>query len=195
MSSHCIFYYYDHLTKMPDDIIELYQLAANGDLTAEKRLFEALLVRFSLFLRRRIWNAQDAEEIMQEALLVIGREYKSTTFDKSFAAWAYKVLDNRIMAYIKSKTRSDDRVVPIREMIENKQGSDPDPDLVLQINSCMKKVCEANRRYGRVLALHFQGYDTAEICRRVKVKRNNCWTILSRAREMLKNCLSGGDTA
>ena len=180
---------------MTIDIIELHQLVLEGDDTAEKRLFEGLTVRFRLFLRRRVRNADDAEEILQEAMLVISREYRTMTFEKSFAAWVYKVLDNRIMAYAKTKKKTVNKVVQMSELVDHQKARHPNPDLVMQLNRCMKLICKANRRYARILALHFQGFATDEICKRIDIKRNNCWTILSRAREMLQDCLKNGEIA
>ena len=103
------------------------------------------------------------------------------------------MLDNRVLAYIKAKKRSEDRLVELSEATEYQNARQPNPDLAMRLNRCMKLVCKTNRRYARILALHFQGYNTDEICERIEIKRNNCWTILSRAREMLLACLNNGE--
>ena len=81
----------------------LYQNARDGDRSAERELLKHLDVSFRLFAQRRVWNEQDAEEVVQEALLTISTNYGSMEFETSFAAWAYKVLQNKILDHVKKK--------------------------------------------------------------------------------------------
>ena len=59
------------------DINELYKLACDNDLAAEKQIFLILNESFRLFIQKRVWNKQDSEEIVQEAMLTIAQKYKT----------------------------------------------------------------------------------------------------------------------
>jgi DNA-directed RNA polymerase specialized sigma24 family protein len=48
-----------------------------------------------------------------------------------------------------------------------------------------------NPRYARVLNLIHLGYNTEEICRRMKLTRSNLYSIVSRARALLSDCVFG----
>jgi len=66
------------------DINALHSAASRGDSQAEERLFEGLSARFRLFVRQRIRNQADAEEVVQETLMTIYKEYRSGDYMKRF---------------------------------------------------------------------------------------------------------------
>ena len=175
------------------DINSLYSLAKGGDVDAENKLFSSLLVRFRHFADHRIWNSADAEETSQEALMTISKEYKDLKIDSSFEAWAYKVLDNRILKYIQTKKRNKEK---IEKMAENDTkemvAGNPDLDIKRKLIDCLHKLGSANTRYARILNLHYQGYSTDEICAKMDITTSNLYTTLSRARSLLEYCLQTG---
>ncbi|UCD16417.1 MAG: RNA polymerase sigma factor [Candidatus Zixiibacteriota bacterium] len=176
-------------------IAALYKYSCGGDQVSEDRLFERLSERFREFVRHRIWDEHDAEEIVQDALMVIYKSYKDITFTTSFTAWAYKVLDNRILAYIKAKKREAGRPVQrgLTDGIVATAIECEDSELRRRLLECLKKTAEANTRYARVLNLHYQGYSTGEICDRLILTRNSFYILLSRARSVLRACLKKGE--
>ncbi len=78
------------------------------------------------------------------------------------------------------------------ENVEPGIGNSGDPEVRRRLLSCLEKVAGANLRYAEVLRLTYEGYDTESICRNLKIKPNNLYVILSRARMMLKKCLKKG---
>ncbi len=177
-------------------INSLYKQACEGLPVAERQLFELLSARFRLFVLHRIWNEQDGREIAQDALMVVFREYRKITVETSFSAWAYKVLQNRILAYLQKKKRETDRMEPLPETdtLAETGAEAPDPDLKRQLQRCLRKIGSSNSRYARILNLHQLGFGTDEICRRLEMKPNTFYSILSRARTMLEKCLESGET-
>ncbi len=176
------------------DLNKLYLQAKNSEPGAEKVFFEALSARFSLFLLRRIRNKQDREEIAQNALMYIGSEYKSIEIKLSFAAWAYKVLDFRIKAFLKTRSRTDKReiVMTDSDWADSTPSPDCDPDLKRRLLDCLGKIGRANLKYARILNLKNQGHETETICTKLKVTPSNYYSILSRARTLLAHCLEQG---
>ncbi len=176
-------------------INKLHQLSIEGGREAEELLFESLTARFRVFVRQRVWNKADAEEVVQEAMITICRDYRRMEFTASFAAWAYKVLDNRILAHISTRKRRSDREVSIDDRPDNPvPGTETvKPELKAKLLTCLKKVGRVNRRYARVLNFSYQGYKSDEICRQMDVKANTLYSLLSRARKMLETCLDKGD--
>ena len=175
------------------NINELHREAVRGDRTTENRLFQHLSERFEQFARHRIWDREDARDVAQEALASVAREYKSIEFETSFLAWAYKVLDNRILGYIKKKQQRGDRVVTVEDVrLIGDVPIDTNPELQSQLLDCLKKVGDTNQRHARILGLHHQGYNIDEICDRLKMTKNGFYIALSRARKMLEICLETG---
>jgi len=175
------------------NINDLHKTTLNGDLSAEKELFQLLAVRFRLFVHQRIRNEQDCEDIVQETLMAISREYRNIKFETSFSAWSYNVLKNRLLAYLKKSKAETRRMFEYNEQGESYGQESADPLMVAQIVDCLNKVGGINRRYAAMLDLHYQGYSVEEVCDRLKINRNHAYVILSRARSMLKLCLEKGE--
>ena len=177
------------------NINRLYETARSGDKSAEDRLFAYLSARFGVFARLRITNRQEAEDIVQETLATIAAEYREMTFTASFSAWAYKVLNNRLLAYLQTKKRRGDRLEPdpYGTLVADSAADNPDPELKRRLLDCLRKLLGVNPRYARALSQHYQGYSTEEICDRIGIKANTFYSLLSRARSMLDGCLEKGE--
>lgn len=175
------------------DINSLFEFARQGDKRAESHLFEYLSARFSYFVYQRLQNKEVADEIVQETIMAILKEYKHLVVETSFSAWAYKVLDNRILNYIGSKKREFEKKNKLKENLNSSDNSiDPSYDLKRHLMECLKKIAGANLRYARVLNLSYQGFKTDEICARMDLTATNLYSILSRARSLLELCLETG---
>lgn len=181
---------------MSADIDSLQAEASKGDQSATEQLFEVLTSRFRLFARHSIRNTADAEEVVQDALVAIHANHRTITFTTSFSAWACRVLENRILDYHRRKQRERLRFsqAPDVGYASEATGSDADMDLKRRLLDCMRLLCHKNARYGRILALHYQGYETVEICERLGLKSQTFYSALSKARDMLERCLDEGDT-
>lgn len=177
------------------NINELHTKAISGDKAAETELFSILSARFQLIVHKRLWNRIDAEEVAQEALTVTFKEYKSASYASDFVSWAYKVLDNRMLAYFQNVKRNIDRKKSMANYTIRSQDSryQPDPELGRRLLDCMKKLGQSNIRYARVLNYTYQGFSSEQICQRLKITRTNLYSILSRARSLLGFCLETGD--
>jgi len=168
------------------DLNKLHNAAKTGDRGAEQKLFGILSVRFHLFAYHKIWDEESAQEIAQDALAVVARDYRGLEIHTSFAAWAHKVLQYRILAYFKGKPARERYRAADTDQIATEE---PDPNLKIKLATCLRLVGRANRRYARMLNLHYQGFSTEEICERLSISSANCYVLLSRARTMLEQCL------
>jgi RNA polymerase sigma factor (sigma-70 family) len=136
-------------------------------------------------------DKQDAEDVVQESLAVIYGEYRGLDVHFSFAAWAFTVLRNRMLAYFdkqrgetaRTTTFADDLDVPAHGHTERLA------NLRRRLLLCLKRIGRANIRYARIINLHHQGYGTEEICERLEITPSNFYSILSRGRDMLEKCL------
>ncbi|MCP4706080.1 MAG: sigma-70 family RNA polymerase sigma factor [candidate division Zixibacteria bacterium] len=174
------------------DINDLYIKSKNGDKTAEKQLFKHLSVSFKIFALQRIMNKQDAEEVVQNSLMILSNKYKVLDNQPNFAAFAYKVLKNQLMAYYKSKRLPKNSNQSL--MIDYASKYDENyTNLKLRLFECIKKIHGINKSFARILNLHYQGYSTDEICEKMLISRSNFYTTLYRARIMLKTCIEKGE--
>lgn len=175
------------------NINDLYQRALTEDKKAESELFQKLLEGFRVFLYQRVWNKDEIEDILQMALTTIASEYKQVDITSSFSAWAYKVVENRFLAYIQTKRREAGRYVELSESDCYGKSWIPEHSLKEALLKCLRKVGYKNRQYARILSLTYQGYSVMEICDKMKISKNQSYVILSRARSTLRECLKKGN--
>jgi len=174
------------------NINKLHKLAHNGNMEAQNRLFQKLSDSFYVFARQRIRNKNDIEEIVQDALMTITEKYKGIDFETSFSAWAYRVIENKLMNYHRIQTIRKQKMSQLSDNIHSSSEFKPEPVLQIKLKECLKAVSRSNHRYARVLNLSYQGYKVEEICSKLKITRNNLYNLLSRARRMMKRCLEKG---
>ncbi len=170
-------------------INDLYQSARAGDDASEKELLRRLTVSFRLVARHRIWNDHDAEEIAQEALLVVATEYKTVALTAGFAAWAYGILSHKIIDHARRKTTRKKMEERLSAESRPESGQGGDPGLRKRLLDCFKRISSSNKRHARILNFKYQGYGTDEICERLKVTPNHLYVLLSRSRAALEKCL------
>ena len=174
------------------DINELHRLAAAGDRVSEEELFRQLTARFRLFARQRVWDRADADEVVQETVKTIFEKYRQIKFETSFAAWAYRVLNNKLLTFMATKGRREKKIeeqIERQPAVQNEGGG----DLEARLLACLSDLNRANSRHARILNLHYQGFTVKEISTRLGLTRTNFYTILSRARTMLAACLDRGE--
>lgn len=174
-------------------INELYKLAGGGDKAAEKKLFEKLHERYKYIVQQKVSDSQDAEEIVQDSLMAVAHKYRGIDFRISFSSWAYKVLENRILFFYRTKGRSQKKMAELMNEQIHAEREIHDPVMKRQLLDCLQKVNEVNVRHARILNFIHQGFAIEQICRIMKITRNNAYILLSRARAMLKKCLEKGD--
>ena len=133
------------------------------------------------------------EEIVQDSLAVISEKYRQIEIEISFSAWAYRVLENKILEYYRKKHGRENALARHGDMSLTPEAAIPEPTLKRQLLDCLEKLCHANIRQARVLNMHYQGYRIDEICSKLNLTRNNLYILLSRARSTLKKCLETGD--
>jgi len=174
------------------DINSLQNTARTGDRLAENQLFEYLLARFRLFAQRKLVDREDSEEVVQDALKTVFEKYRDIDFEISFVAWAYRILDNKILSFHRTRKRRREHQEDLAREAVSAQTS-PDSDLESRLLDCLRKLNEVNGRHARILVYKYQGYSVVEICDRLGLTRTNLYTLLSRARSLLERCLEKGD--
>ena len=156
---------------------------------SEKELFEYLYARFLYLTRRKVSNREDCEEIVQSALLSVFDNFRKVQIDKSYANWAFRILQNKIIDYY----RSGKNGMQLEPIFDNTATLAEDPILKIKLLDCLNKINRANITHARMLVLKYQGFSFEEICTRLDLTKNNAYSVLSRARTMLQHCLDKGE--
>jgi RNA polymerase sigma factor (sigma-70 family) len=175
---------------MDDSLDDLLRRARAGDKDAEEMLFRYLFERFVIFAKRRVSDRDEAQDIAQKACITVFQKYKTETFRRSFAAWAYGVLRNKIGNYLQKNDK--DPLVVRMDLGGDCPGAPASQETRRKLIHCFRLLLRRNRQYARVLNLVHQGYKTTEICERLKITSNNLYVTLSRARHLLRKCMEKG---
>jgi RNA polymerase sigma factor (sigma-70 family) len=181
-------------SNQPGSMNRLLSRAKAGDRGAEEQLFQTLRARLSTITKRRVWEKEAAEDVVQQTCLTVLEKYKTEEFPAGFEAWVNGVLRMKIGNYLQSKKVSQERFEhgPTVEGISRFANVQPNPELEIRLADCMRKIVRVFPRYARVLSLSYQGYGAAEVCDRLRVTRSNLYSILSRSRSILNKCLEIG---
>ena len=129
-------------------------------------------------------NYEDAEDIFQTVFLKY--VLRSEPFDspEHEKAWIIRVTVNACRDLLKSFFRS--RTVALDQLIEKPQDMPEDHSDILEA------VLELPARFRDVVYLHYyEGYSAPEIGRILKKNPNTVYTLLARARQLLKTRLEG----
>ncbi len=156
---------------------------------AKEQLFQSLSERFCFVAHQRLGNECDAQDLAQNALLAVSAHYESLEVTSSFAAWAFKVLDNEILGYYRKKGRQESGQKEFVQTEAARNPHNPNPLLRTRLLDCFRRVIRASQRYARVLNLHYQGFSTEDICVRLELSENASYVLLFRARALLQDCL------
>lgn len=172
-------------------INELHGRARAGDKSAERELYHRLRVSFLLFLRQKVRDQRDAEDIVQEALLAIADNQGKIEFDTSFSAWAYKVLENMLLRYYRSQGQRERAFVAMPPDVQG-QAHVSDPELKRRLLHCLRELSRARCRHAQIIGLHVQGFSVQEICAKLNLTSGNLYVMMMRARALLEQCLAKG---
>lgn len=131
-------------------------------------------------------NEADTEDIVQTVFLKYVTALVSFESEEHEKAWLIRVTINACKDLLKSFFRS--RAVSLEELLEQ-------PDEVSQENrEVLSAVLSLPEKYRDVVYLHYyEGYTAPEIGHLLKKSPNTVYTLLTRARQLLKDAL-GGET-
>lgn len=129
-------------------------------------------------------NSADTEDIFQEVFLKYALSSAVFETEAHEKAWILRVAINQCKDLLKSFFRS--KTVPL-EAIENLPA-----DIPQENRTVLDAVLRLPPKYKEVVYLHYyEGYSASEIGQMLHKNENTVYTLLSRARKMLKEKLGG----
>jgi RNA polymerase sigma-70 factor (ECF subfamily) len=151
---------------VPEGIQELLARARQGDAAAEERLFSLLRARILELAKRRVGNAEDAEDLTQETLGTILAKYRTEAPAERFLPWVFAILRNKIGNYWK-RGRTARRILHDGdpERAWRTVGVSPEGEIRWrELRSALEEILpEASEPCRRVFQLLLQGADREEI--------------------------------
>ncbi len=156
------------------------------------------------FARRKVRDAELAEDAVQEALVSALTSRDSFKGDSALRTWLIGILNHKIQDTFRRESRfvrSDSDTVDGDDWLDNKMAQNVrDEPGAMDMNEDPCQTVARNRMHkqlGReidalpetlkaVFTLQaIDGVETAEVCRRLSISEANCWVRLHRARKLL----------
>lgn len=127
-------------------------------------------------------NSADTEDIFQTVFLKYALHTQPFASDEHEKAWVIRVTINACKDLLRSFFRS--RTVPLDEVLEQPQ------ELPIRRRDVLEAVLALEQKYRQVVYLHYyEGYTAPQIGAILGRNVNTVYTLLTRARQMLKQTL------
>jgi RNA polymerase sigma factor (sigma-70 family) len=141
---------------------------------------------------RIVKNTAEAEDVMQESFITAFEKLNTFKGDATFGVWLRRiVINNSISQYNKSKRYVELPLKNYGEEVIDEDGYAEEDYAALKASKVMQTMDELHESYKQILTLHLiEGYDYEEVCDIMQISYANCRTLISRAKESLRNKLT-----
>lgn len=144
---------------------ELIKNFLQGDESSFNKLVLKYQEKIYLLARRMTGNHLDADEVVQEVLMVLYKKLNTFEFKSSFYTWLYRITITRSLNYI--KRRSIKELLPLKSLL-NKANNDYDPvsnvenkEKIKFFETLLQKIPAKQRQV--FILRHFEEMDYEEI--------------------------------
>ena len=180
------------MTLTNQNIEQLLELCKSKDQRAQLEVYNRYYKAMYNTSYRIVKDSYKAEDIMQESFLSAFTKLNSLKEVSMFGAWLKRIeVNNSIQYYNQNSKNQEVALDEVMYKIEDDQGIDEDDELMSskasQIIAIMKTLKD---NYQTSLNLHLiEGYDYEEISEIMNISHANCRTMISRAKDSLRQKL------
>lgn len=153
-------------------------------------IWEEFSVPLKKFIKKRVTNEQDADDIFQEISLKIHKNIGSVINDNKIHTWIYRVARNTITDYYRRNLNN----FVFTDLTEDLESStDEELSANAEIASCLKVMvdCLPEAYKQAILLTEFQNMTQKELSEKVGISISGAKSRVQRARKMLKEMLLG----
>lgn len=160
--------------------------AQSGDARAYHELLNGVHLFLKNYLKRRIFEKNDIEEVVQEVLLAVHRSLHTYDGQKLFMGWFMSIVEYKITDYIRSQQK---RKGAVSLDVISEAFAEADADLRLDIENAINRL---NPKEKNVLTeLKLKGYSVHEVAKALQLSEANVKVIAHRAYTNLKQQFGG----
>ncbi|MGZ0017318.1 RNA polymerase sigma factor [Yeosuana sp. AK3] len=179
------------LTKL--NIEQLIELCKSGNQSAQLEVYNRYYKAMYNTSLRIVKDSYEAEDIMQDSFLLAFTKLDTLKDVKTFGAWLKRIVINNSIYHYKKNSKYAN--VPLDDVLykveDNNDGIDSDYEFTnLKAQQVIQTMKTLKENYQICLTLHLiEGYDHEEICDIMNISHANCRTMISRAKESLRQKL------
>lgn len=171
----------------------LVQLCLQGKQSAQLEIYNRYYKAMYNTSVRIVKDSAEAEDVMQESFLKAFTKLHTFKGEVTFGAWLKRiVINNSIYHYRKQQKKNEVDLDDVIYKVEDNDGVVSDHAITeLKAQKVMETMNLLKDNYRVSLTLYLiEGYDYEEISKIMDVSYANCRTIISRAKESLRNKLT-----
>ncbi|MDC6386952.1 RNA polymerase sigma factor [Flagellimonas taeanensis] len=177
-----------------EHIDALLQSCMQGKQSAQMEIYNRYYKAMYNTAYRIVKDSAEAEDVMQESFLSAFTKMHTFKGDVTFGAWLKRiVINNSIYQYKKQQKNRTADLDDVMYKVEDNDGvaSDQNGYTELKAQKVMETMKSLKDNYRVSLTLHLiEGYDYEEISEIMNISYANCRTMISRAKESLRNKLT-----
>ncbi|WP_344925854.1 RNA polymerase sigma factor [Aquimarina addita] len=172
-------------------IEQLIEKCRNSDQNAQLEIYNRYYKTMYNAAYRILKDTAEAEDIMQEAFLTAFTKLSSLKDDKMFGSWLKKITINASLnVYRKQSIKKEVAIETIEYALTDTESSIQEDITDTKAKTVLHMLKQLKDSYSTVLTLHLiEGYDYEEISQILNITNSNCRTLISRAKESLRNKL------
>ena len=166
-------------------IDQLLPLCKEQDERAQLEVYQRYHLAIYHSALRIVRNPVDAEDLMHEGFLTAFEKLDQYKGENKFGGWLKQIVLRKAFNFVKQKEKTIR--YNINEAVLPTTTEEKTEDDKVQIKRLQQALNQLKDRYRNVLILmYFEGYDYEEICSILDLSYGNCRTLVSRAKDQLK---------
>lgn len=174
------------------NIEQLVELCRNDNQHAQLEIYNRFYKAMYNTAFRIVKDSFEAEDIMQDSFLTAFTKLSSIHDTKTFGSWLKRiVVNNSIYHYQKKIKKNEIAIENVEYKLEQANEVNHEHDYTsIKAKEVIQAMNKLNEKYRIILNLNLvEGFDYEEICEIMNISYANCRTIISRAKNKLKETL------
>jgi len=180
------------LTSTNQNTEQLLQLCKSGNQRAQFEIYNRYYKAMYNTAQRIVKDSYKAEDVMQESFLTAFSKLDTLNDVTVFGSWLKRiVINNSIAEYNKLSKENTTALDNVLYKVEDNNGIDTNAVKDDKVTYILKTIKQLKPNYSLGLTLHLiEGYDYEEISEIMDISYANSRTLISRAKESLRQKLS-----
>ena len=173
-------------------IDQLLHLCKEKDERAQLEVYQRYHLAMYHSALRIVRNPVDAEDIMHEGFLTAFEKFDQYKGENKFGGWLKQIVLRKAFNFVKQQEETIHYSINKAILLETT--AEKAKEDKAQIQQLQQALNQLKARYRNVLILmYFEGYDYEEISSILNINHGNCRTLVSRAKEQLKQKMMTND--
>ncbi|TCK69084.1 RNA polymerase sigma-70 factor (ECF subfamily) [Winogradskyella wandonensis] len=174
------------------DIEQLLELCCKGHQKSQIEIYNRYYKAMYNTSLRIVRDSYKAEDVMQESFLTAFEKLNTLKDKTMFGSWLKRiVINNSIAEYNRLTKENNVDLETVLYKVENTNGIEENDSKNEKVKHILDSIKQLKSNYSLGLTLHLiEGYDYEEISEIMNISYANCRTLISRAKESLRQKLS-----